>query len=68
MVEPQTIEAAQRLLARLGVSVEDLRRAQRPPMPTFAQYLPRVMAAAGPGARRTYGSVNGQDEVALALM
>jgi len=25
-------------------------------MPTLAEYLPRVIAAAGPGARRTYGN------------
>lgn len=44
------------MLARLGVTVDDLRRAQRPPVPTLGEYLPQIMAAAGPGARRTYGS------------
>ncbi|MEO3781522.1 site-specific integrase [Micromonospora sp. B11E3] len=56
MADEQRIAAAQRLLARLGVSVADLREAQRPRVPTIAEYLPRVIAAAGPGARRTYGS------------
>ena len=32
-------------------------RAQRPTgLPTVAEYLPQVIAAAGPGARRTYGT------------
>jgi integrase len=45
------------MLARLGVSVTDLLDDQDGArVPTVAEYLPRVLAAAGPGARRTYGS------------
>ncbi|MGW5577141.1 tyrosine-type recombinase/integrase [Micromonospora chokoriensis] len=56
MSDARRIADAQRLLAELGVSVDDLRNAQRPQVPTIAEYLPRVVAAAGPGASRTYGS------------
>jgi hypothetical protein len=56
MVDAQRVADVQRWLAWLGVSVADLREAQRPLVPTIAEYLPRVIAAAGPGARRTYGS------------
>ncbi|MEH1128204.1 tyrosine-type recombinase/integrase [Micromonospora sp. CPCC 206061] len=56
MADPERVAVALRMLADLGVSVADLRDAQRPPVPTVAEYLPQVMAAAGPGARRTYGS------------
>jgi len=55
---PDRVEAAWRMLADLGVTITDLRgdlRTRRP-MPTIAEYLPQVSAAAGPGARRTYGS------------
>lgn len=50
-----TLKAARQLLDQLGVTVEDL---QWTPVlaPTFADYLPLVIAAAGPGARRTYGA------------
>jgi integrase len=54
IVDADRIATARALLARLGVTVEDLARAQRPRVPTMAEYLPQVMAAAGPGARRTY--------------
>ncbi|GAA4737869.1 tyrosine-type recombinase/integrase [Phytohabitans rumicis] len=54
--DPDRIVTARALLARLGVTVADLQQAERPRTPTMAEYLPRVMAAAGPGARRTYGS------------
>jgi hypothetical protein len=57
------VATARELLARLGASVDDLREfgavdGSRQPLgvPTVAEYLPRVIAAAGPGARRTYGS------------
>ncbi|GAA5199567.1 hypothetical protein GCM10023322_75460 [Rugosimonospora acidiphila] len=56
MSDIQTIATARQFLAQLGITVADLRKAERPPVPTMAQYLPQVMAAAGPGARRTYGS------------
>ncbi|WP_027344973.1 tyrosine-type recombinase/integrase [Hamadaea tsunoensis] len=55
---PDRVEAAWRMLAGLGVTITDLRddlRA-RNPMPTVGEYLPQVAAAAGPAARRTYGS------------
>jgi integrase len=46
------------MLSELGVTITDLREdiRSRRPMPTVAEYLPSVAAAAGPGARRTYGS------------
>ncbi|MFV2104723.1 tyrosine-type recombinase/integrase [Micromonospora sp. LOL_024] len=52
------VAAARQVLAHLGVTVADL---QSHPetlevLPTIAEYLPRVVAAAGPGARRTYGT------------
>ena len=53
-LEPDRIATAQAMLAELGVTLADLHRAQRPPVPTMAEYLPPVMAAAGPGTRRTY--------------
>jgi site-specific recombinase XerD len=45
------------LLAQLGVTTSDLQTAEAAgvEMPTVADYLPQVIAAAGPGARRTYG-------------
>jgi hypothetical protein len=55
-VDPDRIATAQALLAQLGVTVADLQRAQRPAVPTVAEYVPRVLAAAGSGARRTYGT------------
>jgi hypothetical protein len=56
--DPDLVEAAWRMLAELGVSIADLRDdlRVRPAMPMVAEYLPRVVAAAGPGARRTYGT------------
>jgi integrase len=38
------------------VTLSDLQRDRLPPVPTLAQYLPQVIAAAGPGARRAYGT------------
>jgi integrase len=55
-VDPARIATAQALLAQLGVTVADLQRAHQPAVPTVAAYVPRVLAAAGPGARRTYGT------------
>jgi hypothetical protein len=51
------IATAQQVLARLGLTVADLRADPEParPVPSMAEYLPRVEAATGPGARRTYG-------------
>jgi hypothetical protein len=57
-VDPRRVAAAHALLAQLGVSVEDLQAAppEVPAMPTVAQYLPRVQAAASPSSCRTYGT------------
>jgi integrase len=56
--DPARIALAYQELARLGVTVGDLLAAEAPArvVPTFAEYLPRVIAAAGPGARRTYAT------------
>jgi hypothetical protein len=54
--DPDRLAEARAILAHLGVTVADLQREERPPVPTLAEYLPQVLAAAGPGARRTYGS------------
>jgi integrase len=52
------LDAARLLLARMGVSPEDLLVApvSRPPVPTFAEYIPTVSAAVTDGTRRVYGS------------
>lgn len=55
-VDAAQLAKARAVLADLGVTVVDLQRDARRPVPTFREYLPQVMAAAGPGARRTYGS------------
>ncbi|TVT01814.1 site-specific integrase, partial [Amycolatopsis bartoniae] len=46
------------MLTRLGLSPEDLLASvsPRPPVPTFAEYIPVVAAAVSEGARRVYGS------------
>ncbi|GIG59256.1 hypothetical protein Lfu02_36280 [Longispora fulva] len=56
--DPERLAAARRLLDQLGITISDLRDDDAPqtPLPTFGEYLPRVVAAAGPGAQRTYGS------------
>jgi integrase len=67
--DPTRVALAQQVLAQLGVSLDDLQetasdgdggRAAAVVMPTIAEYLPRVIAAAGPGAARTYGSYWGR--------
>ncbi|WHT20181.1 site-specific integrase [Crossiella sp. CA-258035] len=52
------LEAARLLLERLGVTPEDLLAVpqQRPPVPTFAEYIPEVVEAVSKGTRRVYGS------------
>ena len=52
------ITIARDLLAQLGVTLADLRSDGTPAstVPTLADYLPCVIASAGPGANRTYGS------------
>lgn len=54
--DPDRLAAAWAALAHLGVTLDDLRHDARPRRPTFNDYLPRVVVAAGPGARRVYGS------------
>jgi integrase len=54
--DPDRLAQARAVLSQLGVTLADLQRDGRPPVPTFAAYLPQVIAAAGAGARRTYGS------------
>ncbi|MEU1398582.1 site-specific integrase [Micromonospora zamorensis] len=52
------LDAARLLLARMGISPADLVDAasDRPPAPTFAEYVPVVSAAVSDGTRRAYGS------------
>ncbi|GAA0276425.1 site-specific integrase [Cryptosporangium japonicum] len=56
--DPARIAAARQVLAQLGVSLADLESGDEEPqcLPTVGEYLPCVLAAAGPGGRRTYGS------------
>jgi hypothetical protein len=50
------VATARQLLAHLGVTLAGLQAEPGPRLPTPAEYLPRVVAAAGAGARRTYGT------------
>ncbi len=52
------LDAARMLLARMGLSPADLLAAPqvRPPVPTFAEYIPLVSAAVTDGTRRVYSS------------
>ena len=52
------LNAALLLLSRLGIDPADLTRVapDRPPAPTFAEYVPVVSAAVTAGTRRVYGS------------
>jgi integrase len=54
--DPARVATARQMLAHLGVTIADLQADPGPGLPTLAEYLPHVIAAAGPGARRTYGS------------
>ncbi len=56
--DPAMVAAARHVLAYLGVTVADLESDADVliSVPTVAEYLPRAIAAAGPGARRTYGT------------
>src|SRR2546430_16045885 len=54
--DPARVATARQMLAALGVSLADLQAEPGPGLPTLAEYLPQVIAAAGPGARRTYGT------------
>ena len=50
--------AARLMLERMGISPADLLqvRPARPPAPTFAEYVPVVVAAVSPGTRRANGT------------
>src|SRR6058998_262286 len=52
------LDAARLLLARMGISPVDLLQtaSSRPPVPTFAEYIPVVSAAVSAGTRRVYGT------------
>jgi integrase/recombinase XerC len=52
------LDAARLLLARMGLSAENLLTTPvtRPPAPTFTEYIPIVSAAVTDGTRRVYGS------------
>ena len=52
------LDAARLLLARMGITPDDLLRAAtpRPAVPTFADYIPIVSAVVSVGTRRVYGS------------
>lgn len=53
----ERLSAARQASADLGVTITDLRDAdQVDRTPTLGEYLPAVIAAAGPGANRTYGT------------
>ncbi|MEH1017316.1 hypothetical protein V6U90_30025 [Micromonospora sp. CPCC 206060] len=56
--DPSRIVTARQMLAHLGLTLADLAAQPDPArrMPTLADYLPRVAAAASPGTRRTYGT------------
>lgn len=47
--DPATVAAARQVLAHLGVTLADLQSNAGMSLPTVAEYLPRVLAAAGPG-------------------
>ncbi|MBC8091897.1 MAG: hypothetical protein H7Y15_08160 [Pseudonocardia sp.] len=52
------LDAARLLLDRMGITAADLLTTprQRPPIPTFAEYIPQVSAAVAAGTNRVYGS------------
>ncbi|GIH16051.1 tyrosine-type recombinase/integrase [Rugosimonospora africana] len=54
--DPARVATARQLLAHLGVTLADLQAEPGLRLPTLAEYLPQVIAAAGAGARRTYGT------------
>ena len=61
-VDLQTVAAARQLLDQLGITVADLTTPDpqttcgRSDVPNVSEYVLRAKAAAGPGARRTYGT------------
>jgi hypothetical protein len=52
------LDAARLLLARLGITPDDLLRGAtpKPAVPTFAEYIPIVAGVVSAGTRRVYGS------------
>jgi integrase/recombinase XerC len=52
------VDAALLILERMGLSPDDLAAAprKRPPVPTFADYVPVVSATVTAGTRKAYGS------------
>ncbi|MEV0569139.1 tyrosine-type recombinase/integrase [Dactylosporangium sp. NPDC050588] len=50
----QRLDAAWTALAELGVTLADLQHDARPALPTFTDYVPQVLSAAGPGALHAY--------------
>ncbi|MEV1154881.1 hypothetical protein ACIBTW_25660 [Micromonospora parva] len=56
MADPDRVATARALLKHLGLSPADLTRPDVRAVPTVADYLPCVVAAASPGTRRAYGS------------
>lgn len=61
--DPARLTTARQLLTQLGLTIADLQCQDTPDraVPALAEYLPQVIAAAGPGAKRTYGSKLDQD-------
>ena len=56
IADPDRVAAAWASLANLGITLAVLQHDARPRQPTFDEYLPHVVAAAGPSARRVYSS------------
>ncbi|MFV2104721.1 tyrosine-type recombinase/integrase [Micromonospora sp. LOL_024] len=54
--DPERVATARALLVHLGLNAADLTGTDPPTVPTVADYLSVVDAAASPGTRRTYGS------------
>lgn len=56
MTEPARVATAHLLPTQLGVALVDLQHSsiQRPPAPSMAEYLPRVIAAASPRSNRRH--------------
>jgi hypothetical protein len=58
LIAPAELDAARLILSRMGITPEDLLRddADRPSLPTIAEYTPIVSAAVTVGTRRVYGA------------
>jgi len=56
--DPARVATARLLLAQLGLTITDLQHPDTPApvVPTLSDFLPKVIAAAGPGAHRTYAT------------